>query len=154
MHWVLLQTKNKPKQKKTQPSRSIKIIHFSIDGAQIIIYSSKRVRAKLEPLQAEWSKPKSRVACWAVVVQAFNPSRGRGRGRARSISVSSKLALSTELVPGQPRLHKESVSQKPTKQNKKVGLLTLKIINEFRSSDHLVVFKALPIKRNFSTVLN
>lgn len=42
----------------------------------------------------------------------FNPWRGR------QISLSSRPAKSTEQFQGQPGLHKEILSQKPTKQNK------------------------------------
>lgn len=44
-------------------------------------------------------------------VQSSQESRGRGRW----ISVSSKLTWSTQQVPGQPKLHREILSQKKRK---------------------------------------
>ena len=50
-----------------------------------------------------------------MVVHAFNPSIWEAEaGRF----LSSRLAWSTEWVPGQPELHRETLSRK-TKQNKK-----------------------------------
>ena len=47
----------------------------------------------------------------AVVTHDFNQLE-YSRGRDRWISVSSRPAWSTELIPLQPRLHKEILSQK------------------------------------------
>jgi hypothetical protein len=52
---------------------------------------------------------------WAVVAQAFNPSTSEVEaGRF----LSSEPAWSTEWVPGQPELHRETLSQKTNKQTK------------------------------------
>jgi hypothetical protein len=52
---------------------------------------------------------------WAVVAHAFNPSTWDTEAGGFLIS---RPAWSTEWVPGQPGLHRETLSQK-TKQNKK-----------------------------------
>ena len=49
---------------------------------------------------------------WAVASHAFDPSTPE----ADKISVSSRPAWATEPVPGQPRLHRETLSQNKTKQ--------------------------------------
>jgi hypothetical protein len=46
--------------------------------------------------------------CWAVVAHAFNPSTKAEAGRF----LSSRPAWSTEWVPGQPGLHRETLSRK------------------------------------------
>ena len=54
-----------------------------------------------------------------VVAQAFNPSTWEPEAGG---FLSSRLAWSTKWVPGQPELHRETLSQKDknkTKQNKK-----------------------------------
>jgi hypothetical protein len=49
-----------------------------------------------------------------MVTYTFNPSTGR----QRQTDLGLRLAWSTERVPGQPGLHKETLSQKPkTKPN-------------------------------------
>jgi hypothetical protein len=54
--------------------------------------------------------------CQAVVAQAFNPSTWEAEaGRF----LSSRPTWSTELVPGQPGLHRETLSQKDKKKKKK-----------------------------------
>ena len=46
------------------------------------------------------------MLCWVVVIQAFNPStREAEAGR----SLVSKTALSTDRVPGQPGLYRETL---------------------------------------------
>jgi hypothetical protein len=57
--------------------------------------------------------------CQAVVAQAFNPSTWEAEaGRF----LSSRPTWSTELVPGQPGLHRETLSQKDKKKKKKFPL--------------------------------
>ena len=51
-----------------------------------------------------------------VVAHTFNPSTREAEAGG---SLSSRPAWSTELVPGQPRLHRETLSQKPKKKKKK-----------------------------------
>ena len=50
---------------------------------------------------------------WAVVVYAFNPSTGKAKV-ARFLSP----AWSTEWIPGQPGLHRETLSRKNKNKNK------------------------------------
>jgi hypothetical protein len=52
---------------------------------------------------------------WAVVVYAFNPSTWEAEAGK---FLSSRPAWSTERVPGQPGLHRETLSRKK-KKNKK-----------------------------------
>ena len=54
-----------------------------------------------------------------MVVHAFNPSTWE----AEAGSLSSRPAWSKEQVPGQPELHKETLSQKTTKNKTKSYLL-------------------------------
>jgi hypothetical protein len=57
-----------------------------------------------------------------VVVHAFNPSTWEAEaGRF----LSSRPAWSTKLVPGQPELHRESLSQKKQKQKTEEGKSSL-----------------------------
>jgi hypothetical protein len=51
-----------------------------------------------------------------VVAHAFNPSTREAEAGG---FLSSRPAWSTEWVPGQPGLHRETLSQKKTKKNKK-----------------------------------
>ena len=58
----------------------------------------------------------------AVVVHTFNPSAQGGRGRW--ISMSSRPVWFTEWVPGQPEIHRETLSRKTkTKKLKRIKLL-------------------------------
>jgi hypothetical protein len=50
-----------------------------------------------------------------VVVHSFNPSTQEAEAGG---FLSSRPAWSTELVPGQPGLYKETLSQKPTTTKK------------------------------------
>ena len=50
-----------------------------------------------------------------LVAHAFNPSTWEAEAGA---FLSSRPAWSTELVPGQPGQHRETLSQNKTKQNK------------------------------------
>ena len=51
-----------------------------------------------------------RESSWVMVVHAFNPS-------TRAVGyISCRPAWSTDLVPGQPRLHKETLSRKKQQQ--------------------------------------
>jgi hypothetical protein len=81
----------------------------------IYIASSGRVRAlQWDPASRSWGH------CWVVAAQAFNPtSLGSDTGR----SLSLKPAWSTESVPGQPELHRETVwkKQKPKPKQIKVS---------------------------------
>jgi hypothetical protein len=58
----------------------------------------------------------------AVVAHAFNPSTREAEAGG---FLSSRPAWSTEWVPGQPGLHRETLSRKTkkTKQNKKVMVI-------------------------------
>jgi hypothetical protein len=49
--------------------------------------------------------------CWAVVVHAFNPSTWEAEAGG---FLSSRSAWSTEWVPGQPGLRRETLSQPPS----------------------------------------
>jgi hypothetical protein len=51
----------------------------------------------------------------AVVLHAFNPSTWE----AEAGGFLTRSAWSTELVPGQPRLHRETLSQKNNKKKNK-----------------------------------
>jgi hypothetical protein len=51
-----------------------------------------------------------------VVAHAFNPSTCEAEAGG---SLSSRPVWSTELVPGQPGLHRETLSQKEKKREKK-----------------------------------
>jgi hypothetical protein len=51
-----------------------------------------------------------------VVAHAFNPSTREAEAGG---FLSSRPAWSTECVPGQPGLHRETLSQKPKKKKKK-----------------------------------
>jgi hypothetical protein len=51
-----------------------------------------------------------------VVAHAFDPSTREAEAGG---FLSSRPAWSTKWVPGQPRLHKEILSRKKTKQNKR-----------------------------------
>ena len=64
---------------------------------------------------------------WAVVAHAFNPSTWEAEtGRF----LSSRPAWSTEWAPGQPGLHRETLSQKQkTKKKKKQGVTVLSKLN-------------------------
>ena len=56
---------------------------------------------------------------WAMVVHDFNPSTGKAEANG---VLSSSLAWSTESVPGQPGLHRETLLKKQTnKQTKEKG---------------------------------
>jgi hypothetical protein len=58
-----------------------------------------------------------RTISWAVVAHAFNPSTWQAEAGG---FLSSRPAWSSEWVPGQPGLHRETLSQKnQTKPNKK-----------------------------------
>jgi hypothetical protein len=62
--------------------------------------------------------------CWAVVAHHFNPSTWKAEAGG---FLSSRTAWSTEFVPGQPGLHRETLSQKnKTKQNQKKKTATTK----------------------------
>jgi hypothetical protein len=50
-----------------------------------------------------------------VVMHAFNPSTGEAEAGG---FLSSRAAWSTKWVPGQPGLHRETLSQKKNQQNK------------------------------------
>jgi hypothetical protein len=53
---------------------------------------------------------------WAVVAHTFNPGSWEAEtGRF----LSSRPAWSTELVPGQPRVHRETLSRKQKQKRKK-----------------------------------
>jgi hypothetical protein len=52
---------------------------------------------------------------WAVVAHAFNPSTREAEAGG---FLSSRPAWSTEWVPGQPGLHRETLSRKKTKNKK------------------------------------
>jgi hypothetical protein len=53
---------------------------------------------------------------WAVVAHAFNPSTWEAEIGG---FLSLRPAWSTEWVPGQPRLHRETLSQKKKRKKKK-----------------------------------
>jgi hypothetical protein len=53
---------------------------------------------------------------WVVVAHAFNPSTWEAEAGG---FLSSKPAWSTEGVPGQPGLHRETLSQKKKKKKKR-----------------------------------
>jgi hypothetical protein len=61
------------------------------------------------------------ISYWAVVVHAFNPSTWEAEaGRC----LSSRPAWSTEWVPGQPGIHRETLSWK-NKTKKVISLVEL-----------------------------
>jgi hypothetical protein len=63
---------------------------------------------------------KNSCGCQAVIVHTFNPSTWEAEvGRF----LSSRPPWSTECVPGQPGLHRETLSRKTTKKKKKKRIL-------------------------------
>ena len=48
---------------------------------------------------------------WCTPLTQHSGGRGRGRGRGRGNSVSSGPIWSTERVPGQPGLHRETLGE-------------------------------------------
>jgi hypothetical protein len=70
----------------------------------------------LSSVREEASNPQETGGCWAVVANIFNPSTQEAEA---GWFLSSRLASSTGWVPGQPELHRETLSQKTNKQANK-----------------------------------
>jgi hypothetical protein len=77
-----------------------------------------------------------------MVAHAFNPSTWEAEaGRF----LSSRPAWSTEWVPGQPGLYRETLSQKKTKQTNKQKKSWLSYVYEYTTCVHACIPRACPV---------